>query len=385
MDNKAAGAPDHGPFEQITAAVVERAEGPFEIEQLILDTALSPDEVLVKIAATGVCATDLHVRDQHLPVPLPAVLGHEGAGVVQRVGAGVRSIVPGDHVVLSFQSCGHCPQCLRGLPAYCSRLVELNFGGARGDGTTALHRSDATHEPIHGHFFGQSSFATWSVATERNVVKIDPALPFEFAAPLGCGLQTGAGAVVNTLAVKVGESIAVLGSGAVGLAAVMAARASGAGPIIAVDVKASRLELAVELGATHAVDASREDVGTRIREITGDGADYVLEVTGRPEMLQLAVGALAPLGTAVQIGGAPAGAVAPIDVNALLVGGRSVRGTNQGDSVPQRFIPQLVEMYRAGVFPIDRLVRVYDFAEINEAASDSAAGEVVKPVLRMPA
>ncbi|MCU1492455.1 MAG: Alcohol dehydrogenase, zinc-binding domain protein [Acidimicrobiaceae bacterium] len=385
MGSEAAGTSDRRHVEEITAAVVEQAGGPFEIEQLLLDSELAPDEVLVKIAATGMCASDLHVRDQHLPVPLPAVLGHEGAGVVSRVGDGVRSVVPGDHVVLSFQSCGHCPQCLRGMPAYCSRLVELNFSGARGDGTTALHRRSAACEEVHGHFFGQSSFATWSVATERNVVKIDPELPFELAAPLGCGLQTGAGAVMNTLAVKVGESIAVLGSGSVGLAAIMAAHVSGANPIIAVDVKKSRLELAVELGATHTVDALREDVGARIWEITGGGADYVLEVTGRPELLQLAVGALALLGTAVQIGGVPAGAVASIDVNALRVGGRSVRGTNQGDSVPQRFIPKLVEMYRAGIFPIDRLVRVYDFAEINHAAADSSSGEVVKPVLRMPA
>jgi aryl-alcohol dehydrogenase len=368
----------------ITAAVVEEKGGPFELQQLELDTRLGPLDVLVEIVATGVCQTDVHVRNQDLPVPLPLVLGHEGAGIVRGVGVGVVSVIPGDHVVLSFQSCGHCAQCLRGVPTYCDSLFALNFSGARADGTTALHRgSGAQREDIHGNFFGQSSFATYSIANERSVVKVDNDIALELVGPLGCGLQTGAGAVMNSLKVQAGESIAIFGTGAVGLAAVMAARVVGAGPIIGVDINPSRLELAKELGATHTIDSRTEDVHQRIAEITGTGVDYVVEVTGRPEMMGLAVLVLAPLGTVAQVGGPPLGTKAPIDVNAMLVGGRSYRGVNQGDSVPQWFIPKLIAMYREGVFPFDRLLRFYDFGDINDAVEDTRSGEAIKPVLRM--
>jgi aryl-alcohol dehydrogenase len=236
---------------------------------------------------------------------------------------------------------------------------------------------------VYGHFFGQSSFATYSVASERNVVKIDADLPFELAAPLGCGLQTGAGTVLNTLKVPAGSSIAVFGTGAVGLAAVMAARIAGATTIIGVDVNPARLTLATELGATHTIDARDEDVRQRIAEVAGTGVDYVIEVTALPQMLSLAVQVLAPLGTVAQVGGPPAGTQASIDVVTMLAGGRSVRGVSQGDSVPQLFIPQLIEMYRAGVFPFDRLISLYDFDQINDAVADAQRGDAIKPVLRV--
>ena len=368
----------------VTAAVVDSAGGSFEIQELELDTRLGPLDVLVEIVATGMCQTDVHVRNQELPVPLPLVLGHEGAGIVRDVGAGVVAVAPGDHVVMSFDSCGHCAQCLAGSPSYCDHMFELNFGGSRPDGTTVLHRgSGATREDIHGHFFGQSSFSTYSVASEHNVVKIDDDLPFELVAPLGCGLQTGAGTVMNTLEVRPGSSVAIFGTGAVGLAAVMAARIVGASTIIGVDVNPARLELAKDLGATHTINASSEDVLQRITEITGTGVNYVVEVTARPQMLSLAVLALAPLGTVAQVGGPPAGTEASIDVVSLLTGGRSIRGVSQGDSIPQLFIPKLLDMYRAGNFPFDRLIRLYDFEQINDAVADTQSGAAIKPVLRV--
>ncbi|WP_405191859.1 NAD(P)-dependent alcohol dehydrogenase [Streptomyces anulatus] len=360
--------------------MVREKGGPFTFEDLTLDTALRPDEVLVRVVASGLCQTDIHVRDQHLPTPLPAVLGREGAGIVERVGDAVTMVTPGDRVVMSYQACGHCTPCLTGNPAYCALSFPANFGGSRLDGTNALHKEN---EEIHGHFFGQSSFATHALATERNVVRIDDEeIPLELLGPLGCGLQTGAGAVLNSLKVEAGSSVVVIGTGTVGLAAVMAAAVAGAGTVIAVDIVPERLDLARELGATHTVNGKEEDTAARIAEITGGGADYVLEITARPEMLTLAVDALAPLGTAALIGGAPAGAHAPVNMNALL-GGRTVRGIAQGDSVPQLFIPQLIDLYRAGRFPFDRLITFYGFDDINEAATDTQTGAAIKPVLRI--
>ncbi|WP_327128321.1 NAD(P)-dependent alcohol dehydrogenase [Streptomyces sp. NBC_01727] len=364
----------------VTAAVVRQKGGPFTFEDLTLDTVLRPDEVLVKVVATGLCQTDIHVRDQALPTPLPVVLGHEGAGIVERVGAAVSTVTPGDRVVMSYQACGRCTPCLSGNPAYCALSFPANFGGSRLDGTNALH---AGGEEIHGHFFGQSSFATHALATERNVVKVDDEdIPLELLSPLGCGLQTGAGAVLNSLKIEAGASVVIIGAGTVGLAAVMAAKVAGAGPVIAVDIVPERLDLARELGATHIVNAKEEDTAARIAYLTGGGADYVLEITARPEMLTLAVDALAPLGTAALIGGAPAGAHAPVNMNALL-GGRTVRGIAQGDSIPQLFIPQLIDLYRAGRFPFDRLITFYGFDQINEAVTDTRTGAAIKPVLRM--
>ena len=206
------------------------------------------------------------------------------------------------------------------------------------------------------------------------MVKVPDGLPLELLGPLGCGLQTGAGAVLNSLRVPANASIAILGTGAVGLAAVMAARAAGANPIIGVDLVPKRLALATKLGATHTIDARKEDIRKRIAEITGSGVDYALEITAQPEMLKLAVDILAPCGTAGQIGGGVPGAEAPISMSRLLLG-RTVRGIIQGDSIPRIFIPRLIEMYRRGQFPFDRLVRFYDFAQINQAVADAASGE----------
>jgi aryl-alcohol dehydrogenase len=359
----------------VRAAVIEAKDGPFVFRDVEVDAPRS-DEVVVRIVATGVCHTDAHIRSQGYAAPLPLVLGHEGAGVVERVGSDVTSVVPGDRVVMSFPSCGRCHHCLAGHPAYCDHNLRLSFGGARLDGSSAYQGG------VHGHFFGQSSFATYSIANERNTVKVASDIPLELLGPLGCGLQTGAGAVLNSLHVPTGASIAVFGAGAVGLAAVMAAAVAGAAPIIAVDLNDERLELARELGATHAVNGSREDTRARLLEITPRGLDYVVDLTGSPKMLALAVEALAPTGTAALVGAARQGTQAPVDM-ALLLNGRVLRGVIQGDAVPQLFIPKLIDLYRAGKFPFDRLVRFYDFTDVERAFEDSKQGRTIKPVLRI--
>ncbi len=364
---------------RITAAVTEEKGGPFVIQELELGE-LGPDEVLVEVAAAGICHTDLIVRDQWLPTPLPAVLGHEGAGVVSAVGSAVTRVGPGDRVAMSFNSCGHCATCLQGHSTYCHDFFGRNFAAARPDGTSALSRDG---ELVHGHFFGQSCFATHAVATARNVVVLPDWVAFELAAPFGCGIQTGAGAVLNSLRPPAGSSLAVFGTGAVGLSAVLAAVVAGCSPIIGVDVRPARLELARELGATHVVDASAGDVLEEIAAITGGGVDFSLETSGVTTVLRTAVDSLVPMGVCGVIGAPPGGSEVALDVNGLLSTGKVVRGIVEGDSVPELFLPRLFELWRAGRFPVDRLMVQYDFDRINEAALDAESGATIKPVLRM--
>jgi aryl-alcohol dehydrogenase len=364
----------------VTAAVVREQEQPFEVEELALEEPRA-GEVLVRVVATGMCHTDLIVRDQWYPVPLPVVLGHEGAGVVERVDEGVTNLEPGDHVVLTFASCGRCANCLRGKPTYCLRFFDLNFGGARLDGSNALSKGSV---PIHDRFFGQSSFATYAVATERNAIKVRDDVPLELLGPLGCGIQTGAGGVMNSLAPEAGTSIAIFGAGAVGMSAVMAARIVGCATIVAIDVISERLELARELGATHTIDANEsENVVEEVQGFTGGGADYTLESSAIPAVLRQAVEALAPTGVCGIIGAAPLGTEVSLDMNDLLIPGKVVRGIVEGDSVPEVFIPRLVDLYAQGRFPFDRLVQYYSLDEINQAAEDAEKGATLKPVLRV--
>ena len=351
---------------QIRAAVL-RQSGPLRIESLELEGPRE-DEVLVRLKATGICHTDIDFcHDWGGP---PVVLGHEGAGVVEEVGTSLKEVKRGDHVVLSYQSCGRCPQCRKGRPAGCEHFWKANFGFARLDGSNALERSG-----VRGHFFGQSSFATYTLVTERNLVKVPQDLRLDLLAPLGCGLQTGAGTVINSLHISPGDSIAVFGTGAVGLAAVMAARLVAADPIIGVDINPARLKLAMELGATHVIDNRNADVASQIKDITGSGVDYVLEITGDPSMYQLATEVLNPQGTVALI--------ATPNGNSSLSEGRKTLSIIQGDAVPQSFIPKLIAFYRAGRFPFDRLVKFYDFNEINRAIADARRGDTIKPVLRI--
>jgi aryl-alcohol dehydrogenase len=362
----------------VTAAVVEAGGAPFALEALELGD-LQPTEVRVRMAASGICHTDLLIRDGSFPTPMPVVLGHEGAGVVEEVGSAVTRIAPGDRVSLSYASCGDCPTCTSGRPFYCAGFFENNFLATRANGTTALSRAG---EPVHSHFFGQSSFATGAIVPERSVVKIPDDIPFEVVAPFGCGVQTGAGSVINAVRPKAGSSIAVFGAGGVGLSAIMAAAICGCATIIAVDVRPSRLELARDLGATHAVNAAEVDPVEAIVALTG-GVDTSLEASGVPGVLRQAVDVLGPDSLCGLIGAPPLGTEEKIDVNGLLSTGRIVRGLVEGHSVSEAFIPKLVAFWRAGKLPVERLVRAYDFDQINEAAEDALAGEVVKPVLRI--
>lgn len=367
-------------FGAVRAAVLREANGPFVIAELDIDQP-GAGEVLVRIVATGMCHTDAAVRSRDLPTPLPVVLGHEGAGVVEAVGPGVRKVAVGDHVVLTFPSCGLCDSCVAGHPALCFVAFPLNFAGARLDGSHGLH---CKHEVIHDQFFAQSSFATYSLASERNVVKVTKDVPLELLGPLACGVQTGAGSVLNVLRVKMGESFAVFGSGAVGLSAVMAAKLSGAGTIIAVDIVASRLELARELGATHTINSREHNPFEVIPTLIGGGLHYALDTTGRVEIIRGAVNAIRPGGVCGILGASPPGSELTIDVNTFMGMSKVLRGIVEGDSVPEIFIPQMISLYQQGRFPFDRLVKFYPLEEINTALHDSETGRTIKPIIRMP-
>jgi aryl-alcohol dehydrogenase len=363
---------------EIKAAVIRKKGGPFQIETLMLEEP-RPDEVLIRIVATGMCHTDMVARDHLYTVPLPVVLGHEGAGIVERVGSSVKKLAPGDHVVLTYMWCGHCTPCLKGHLTYCANFYPLNFGGAREDGSTATHDKQGS---VHDHFFGQSSFGTYALAHERNVVKVLANAPLELLGPLGCGIQTGAGAVMNGLKVRPGSSFAAFGGGAVGLSAVMAARVSGATPVIAADVVPSRLALAKELGATHTINSRETDPVEAVRQLTAGGADFTLESSGRPAVLRQAIDALAIKGVCGIVGAPALGTEASFDVNGVMTTGKTILGIIEGDSVPDLFVPSLVELYTQGRFPFDKLVKFYSLEQINQAAEDSEKGITIKPIVR---
>jgi aryl-alcohol dehydrogenase len=351
----------------IRAAVLRRSGGPLTIESLSMEEPRD-DEVLVRLVASGICHTDIDLIDSWDETDVPVVLGHEGAGVVEKVGKDVREFEPGDPVVLSYAFCGRCRQCREGRPFACEHFWELNFDFRRLDGSNALERSG-----VRGHFFGQSSFASHALAAPRNLVPAPDDLPLTLLAPLGCGLQTGAGTVLHSLAVEPEEAVAVFGAGTVGLAAVMAARLAGAAPIIAVDRHPARLSLALELGATHVFDSRKDDVAACIAAI--DGVDGLVETTGNGQLGRLVARVLKPQGRAAFLAGGITGPAGE---------GQRFLSVIQGDSVPRLFIPELIRHYRAGRFPFDRLVKFYDFGEINRAIDEIRRGDTIKAVLRIP-
>ncbi|MER7800321.1 NAD(P)-dependent alcohol dehydrogenase [Streptomyces parvulus] len=356
------------------AAVLRSYGKPFAVEEVALDEAPAADEVLVRIAGCGLCRTDLAVRHSAGRSPLPAVLGHEGAGVVVERGEAVTGLNPGDHVVLSFDSCGHCRNCVGAAPAYCDSFAALNLHGGRPE--NAARFTDAAGAALAPRWFGQSSFAEYAAVPARNAVRVDPALPLHLLGPLGCGFLTGAGAVLNSFAAGPGDTLVVLGAGAVGLAAVMAAGAAGA-VTVAVDRHPERLALAERFHAIP-VSAASPGLGDRIRRLTGGGAHYALDTTASAELINGALHGLRPTGRL--------GLVARLHTTLPLEPGTLDRGRRishicEGDAVPALLIPRLTALWQAGRFPFDQLIRTYPLADINEAEQDCDAGRVVKPVL----
>jgi len=359
----------------VLAAVCRENGKPLQIEEVELEEPRS-DEIRVRMSASGICHTDLSMINTPGRVPLPIVLGHEGAGVVEEVGGAVKDLEPGDHVVLSFGFCGHCASCNQGAPYHCEEMHTLNFGGSRSDGSSPITQKG---ERMNGMFFTQSSFATHAIAPAKSAVKVSGDIPFELLAPLGCGVQTGAGTVLNIFRATIGSSVAIFGSGSVGLSAVMAAKVAGCSKIIAVDLFESRLQMARELGATHGINPEKENAVDRIREITGTGVDYAFDNTGNGKVIEAAFACLTKRGQCA----IAAGFGVEITLNAMeILRGKRIGGVTEGESVPRVFIPQLIELYRQGRFPFDRLITPYEFKDINEAIEDSKSGKVVKPVLK---
>jgi aryl-alcohol dehydrogenase len=364
---------------KITAAVLRTGNGPFAIEELEM-SGPSPHEVRVKVVAAGMCHTDLLSRE--LPPEFfggPQVYGHEGAGVVEEVGSAVTSVKPGDKVVLSFNSCGSCPSCAKRRYPYCFDFQLHNMIGGRPDGSSAF--TDASGARVGSHYFGQSSFASHTIVAERSVVKVDASAPIERMGPLGCGIQTGAGAILNTLAVEAGSSVVITGAGALGLSAVMAAKVAGAGAIIAVDRHQSRLDLAAKYGATHTVSGSPAEITAAIREATGYGSDYAFDTTGNAAVVRASHDALNVTGT-IALAGVGFGDLT-IDFLSM-ISGRTITGVMEGDSIPQEFIPRLAALNAEGKFPYHELITEFPLDRINEAEAASASGAVIKPVLVMP-
>ncbi|KAH7151193.1 hypothetical protein DER46DRAFT_629034 [Fusarium sp. MPI-SDFR-AT-0072] len=368
----------------VPTLIAPALDGSFELKEIYLDS-LQPDEALVEIHASGVCHTDLSCASGKLPCAPNAVLGHEGGGVVLEIGTNVTSVSPGDKVLLSFSSCGSCPGCKSDHPAYCYSFNDYNFGGKRPDGSAAMSiLKDGEKQPIYSTFFGQSSFAARTIVHRSSIVKVPQQTPLDLFAPLGCGIQTGVGAVFNTLDVKPGTSIAIFGVGSVGLAAVMAAKARKASRIIAIDLQPERLELAKELGATDGVlGPDQEYIIKAIKSICPPlGVDFAVDCTGVPSIIETMVASLGMRGRAATVGAPGGNAHAKIDIMSHLTYGKEYVGCSEGDSNPGVLIPELIEMHAEGLLPLERLIAYYDIKDYEKAMADMKTGKVIKPVLK---
>jgi aryl-alcohol dehydrogenase len=368
----------------IIAAVARGPETPFSVETVALDEPRE-DEILVKVAGVGLCHTDLTARaGQIMPIKLPAVLGHEGSGLVVAVGAKVSKYKAGDRVVMSFRSCGRCRNCTTGHPAYCESMPSLNYVGSRLDGTTAIHSTDLAGpgSGVSSNFFGQSSFAAYALTYERNLVAVSAGVPLELAGPLACGVQTGAGAILNVLRPAEGSSLLVTGGGSVGLSAVLAAVVAGCTRIIVAEPVAKRRELALQLGATHTVDPRNSDLAQEVRRFAPSGVDHFFDSTGLPSVISSGLSALGLRGSAALVGVPPKlDSALTFPLLALVGLGISIHGVVEGDSNPEAFITRLMHLYSEGRFPFDRLISTYPFQDINRAVSDHKEGVCVKAVL----
>lgn len=360
---------------KIRAAVLRAPDAPYSIEDVEL-RELRDHEVLVRIVGAGMCHTDVLPRAPGFIAPPPIITGHEGSGVVEALGGSVRSLAVGDHVVLSFDSCGDCANCRGHQPAYCDTFMPRNLLGRELDGSPTV--TDAAGGAVGARWFGQSSFASHAIATERNAVKVDSSLPLATLGPLGCGVQTGAGSVLSALEVQPGSSIAVFGAGAVGLSAVMAAKVAGATTIVAVDLHQHRLDLALELGATHVLHGGADDLVAQLMAVTSGGTHYAFDTTGVPSVMLNALRATRMAGK-VGLVGVQQG---PLTLESTDFVGKTVLNILEGSADPQTFIPHMIELWQAGTFPFDRLIEEFPLEAINDAEQSSLAGGVIKPVLR---
>lgn len=362
------------------AAVLRAASTPLELLEIDVESP-RPREVVVRLVSAGICHTDLGVIAAATDEQLPIVLGHEGAGIIEKVGTGVTELSVGDHVVLSYNHCGSCDNCRSGLPMHCRDFIPLNLVGARLDGASPFSLEG---KRILGHFFGQSSWATRIIATELNCVKVDDDLPLALLGPLGCGIQTGAGAVLNTLKPTAGSSIAIFGMGSVGLSALLGAVVSNCETIIAVDIDDARLARATELGATATVNAAATAAADQIRRLTaGRGVQFTVDCIGFGDVIRTALESLQTPGVCATVGYQGVPNEITIDHGHLLFG-KSLIGVIEGDAIPQQFIPRLLDLFRAGRFPFDRLVDNFPFESINDAIEALHAGKAIKAVLTYP-
>ena len=362
-----------------TAAVLYEANGQFTLQKVELDDPRS-DEILVRIEASGVCHTDMMARSMLEP---PMVLGHEGTGVVEAVGSSVTRIKTGDRVVISYPWCGACHECVTAHAYRCERrqgVLPIAFAGSRLDGSKPISLDG---RPISSAFFQQSSFASHAITLERDVVPVSHDHPAEMMAAIPCGIQTGAGAVLNSMKVGVQDAFAVFGTGAVGLSAVMAGHLIGVSPLIAVDVVDERLNLALELGATHAMNAKEGDVVARIKDIAPRGVNFSFDTTGNEQVLADAIDCLAMGGECGIVTVPHHGDKFPFTPRGLFTRTATLRGIIQGSALPNIFLPKLIALQQRGRFPYERLIKTYDFADINQAFKDSEAGRTIKPVLKM--
>ncbi|MEP5938194.1 MAG: NAD(P)-dependent alcohol dehydrogenase [Erythrobacter sp.] len=364
---------------KIEAAIAYAGQRDFAIEPVEIADP-NPDEILIKIAGVGLCHTDLFMRDMAgLIFKHPAVLGHEGAGTVVSVGSQVSKVAVGDQVAVTFRSCGACGNCQTGPAAYCENFQALNMSGQRNDGSRPLRGSTGE---LEGNFFGQSSFASHCLTYERNVVKVADGIPLELAGPLGCGVQTGAGAILNALDAQAGSSAMIAGGGPVGQCAIMAAKLRGCATIILVEPQAARRQFALDHGATHVIDpTAEENIEEAIRAIVPSGLNYALDTTGLESVIESAAASLKINGALGIVGLSHVDAKLPVKVNRLSGAGIRLIGIIEGDSEPDDFLPYLMEQHLAGNLPFLDMITTYPLTDINQAIADQQAGKCIKAVL----
>lgn len=363
---------------KIKAALLTEAKQPFRIETLDLQDP-QPGEVLVKLAAAGVCHSDYHVAMGTTQHPMPCVTGHEGAGVVQAVGEGVTRVKPGDHVTLSWTpDCGECHYCRRGKPNLCETFTEPIWAGVMLDGTPRLSWNG---QPVY-HYCGTACFAEYTVVPQQSCVPIRKDVPMQIASLVGCAVATGVGAVMYTADVRPGESVVVYGCGGIGLNIVQGARLAGASPIIAVDTNQTKMALARDFGASHTL-LSDDDTLHNIRELTGGrGADHVFEAVGLPALQEAGLSATAPGGTLTLVGLSPMGTGTNLPGSVITRQEKTVKGSYYGTVNPARDFPLFLDLYMAGRLDLERLVtRAYTLDQINEAYDDMLTGEVARGVI----